>query len=54
VLIEFPVPDEKAVQTALDSIGTPRAKQAQAKDFIDSTLLDDIKKSGFVDRLYGK
>ena len=54
VLIDFPVPDEKAVQTALDSIGTPKAKQAQAKDFIDSTLLDDIKRSGFVERLYGK
>ena len=54
VLIDFPVPDEKAVQTALDSIGTSKAKQVQAKDFIDSTLLDDIKKSGFVERLYGK
>ena len=54
VLIDFPVPDEKAVQTALDSIGTVRAKQTQAKDFIDSSLLEDIKKSGFVERLYGK
>ena len=54
VLIDFPVPDEKAVQTALDSIGTARAKQGQAKDFIDSTLLEDIKKSGFVERIYGK
>ena len=36
-LIDFPVPDEKAVQTALDSIGTPKAKLAQAKDYIDSS-----------------
>ena len=53
-LVEFPVPDEKAVKTALDSIGTAKAKQAQAKDFIDGTLLDEIKKSGFVERLYGR
>lgn len=51
VLIDFPVPDEKAVQTALDSIGTPKAKLAQAKDYIDSSLLEEIKKSGFFERL---
>ncbi len=53
-LIDFPVPDEKAVQTALDSIGTPKAKLAQAKDYIDSSLLEEIKKSGFFERLQGK
>ena len=53
-LIDFPVPDEKAVQTALDSIGTPKAKLAQAKDYIDSSLLEEIKRSGFFERLQGK
>jgi hypothetical protein len=53
-LIEYPVPEEKGIQVALDSIGTPKAKQAQAKDYIDTTILEEIKKSGFVDRLYGR
>jgi len=54
VLIDFPVPDEKAVQTALDSIGTPKSKLAQAKDYIDSSLLEEIKRSGFLERLQSK
>ncbi len=53
-LIEYPVPEEKGIQVALDSIGTPKAKQAHAKDYIDTTILEEIKKSGFVDRLYGR
>lgn len=53
-LIEFPVPDEKAVQTTLDFIGTPKAKQALAKDYIDGSLLEEIRKSGFIEQLYGR
>jgi hypothetical protein len=54
VLIEYPVPEEKSIQTALDSIGTPKTRSAQAKDFIDASLLEEIKKSGFIDGLYGR
>src|SRR6266545_1471007 len=39
---------------ARHGLGTPKAKQAQAKDYIDTTILEEIKKSGFVDRLYGR
>ena len=53
-LIEYPVPEEKGIQTALDSIGTPKTRGAQAKDFIDASLLEEIKKSGFIDGLYGR
>jgi ABC-type nitrate/sulfonate/bicarbonate transport system substrate-binding protein len=53
-LIEYPVPEEKGIQIALDSIGTPKAKQAQARDYIDASILEEIRKSGFIDRLYGK
>jgi NitT/TauT family transport system substrate-binding protein len=53
-LIEYPVPEEKSVQTALDSIGTQKSRGAQAKDFIDASLLEEIKRSGFIDRLYGR
>jgi hypothetical protein len=32
----------------------PRAKEATVDQFIDATMLAEIEKSGFVDRLYGK
>jgi len=53
-LRENPAPDLKGIQNALESIGTPKAKAAQAKDFIDSSLLDEIQKSGYIAKLYGK
>lgn len=53
-LREVPSPDPKGIQAAIDSIGTPKARGAQAKDYIDSSLLDEIQKSGYIARLYGK
>jgi NitT/TauT family transport system substrate-binding protein len=53
-LREVPTPEPKGVQAAIDSIGTPKARAAQAKDFIDASLLEDIQKSGYIAKLYGK
>jgi NitT/TauT family transport system substrate-binding protein len=53
-LRENPTPDVKGIQNALESIGTPKARAAQAKDFIDSSLIDEIQKSGYIAKLYGK
>jgi ABC-type nitrate/sulfonate/bicarbonate transport system substrate-binding protein len=53
-LLQYPVPEEKGIQTALESIGTPKARTAQAADFIDTSLLEEIKQIGFIDRLYRK
>jgi ABC-type nitrate/sulfonate/bicarbonate transport system substrate-binding protein len=53
-LREYPVPESKGMQTAIDSLGLPKARGVQAKDFMDTTLLEEIKKSGYIDRLYGK
>jgi len=53
-LRENPAPDVKGIQNALESIGTPKARAAQAKDFIDSSLMDEIQKSGYIAKLYGK
>jgi hypothetical protein len=53
-MVEYPVPDTQGVQTALDSLLTPKARGARAEDFIDSSLMEEIKKSGFIDRLYGR
>lgn len=53
-LREVPSPEPKGIQTAIDSIGTPKARAAQAKDFIDTSLMDEIQKSGYIAKLYGK
>ena len=51
---EYPAPDPKGVQAALDSLSTAKEKSPQAKDFIDASLIEEIKKSGYVERLYGR
>ncbi|OGQ77513.1 MAG: hypothetical protein A3F90_06340 [Deltaproteobacteria bacterium RIFCSPLOWO2_12_FULL_60_19] len=53
-LRDVPLVDPKGIQNALDSLGTPKAKTAQAKDFIDNSLIEEIQKSGLISRLYGK
>ncbi len=51
---EDPVPDPKGVQAVLDSLPNSKARGAKAADFIDASLVEEIKASGFIDRLYGK
>lgn len=53
-LQEYPVPEPKGVQAVLDSLSGPKARMAQAKDFMDISLIEEIKKSGYIDRLYGR
>lgn len=53
-LREYPVPDLKGVQAALDSIATAKDRNPQAKDYIETSLIEEIKKSGFIERLYGR
>ena len=51
---DFPTPEPRGIQNVIDSLATPKAKGARAEDFSDGTLLEEIRKSGFVDRLQGK
>jgi NitT/TauT family transport system substrate-binding protein len=51
---ERPIPEPKGVQAVLDSVRTPKSKITLAKDIIDSSLIEEIDKSGFVARLYGR
>jgi NitT/TauT family transport system substrate-binding protein len=53
-LREFPIPETKGVQAALDSIATAKDRNPQAKDYMDTTFIEEIKNSGYIDRLYGK
>ncbi len=50
---EYPAPEPKGIQTALDFLPNPKARGARAEDFMDTSLMEEIKKSGFVERLYG-
>jgi ABC-type nitrate/sulfonate/bicarbonate transport system substrate-binding protein len=51
---DFPTPELRGIQNVLDSLPSPKARGARAEDFIDATLMDEIRKSGFVERLQGK
>ena len=51
-LREYPVPEPKGVQAALDSVVTAKDRKVQAQDTIDSSIVEEIKKSGYIDRLY--
>ena len=51
---DFPMPEPRGIQNVIDALPTPKAKSAKAEDFIDATLMDEIRKSGFVERLHGK
>lgn len=53
-LREYPVPDPKGIQSALDSLMNPKARGAKAENFMDTSLIEEIKKTGFIDRLYGR
>lgn len=53
-LSEYPVPEPRGIQTALDFLPNPKARGVKAEDFMDTSLMEEIKKSGFVERLYGR
>ena len=51
---ERPVPEIKGVQAVMDSVKTTKSKVTQAKDVIESGLVEEIDKSGYIAKLYGK
>ena len=51
---DYPVPEAGGIQTALDSLLNPKARGARAEDYMDTSLMEEIKKSGFIERLYGR
>jgi hypothetical protein len=53
-LRERPVPEPKGVQAVLDSVKTSKSKITLAKDAMDTSLIDEIDKSGYIAKLYGK
>jgi NitT/TauT family transport system substrate-binding protein len=53
-LREYPVPETNGIQGAMDSLTHPNAKTTKPAALIDTSILEEIRKSGFVDALYGR
>jgi len=51
---DYPVPEPRGIQNVLDSLLTPKARGARGEDFTDASLMEEIRKSGFIEKLYGK
>ena len=50
----YPAPEPRGIQNVIDSLLTPKSRGARGEDFTDASLMEEIKKSGFIDRLYGR
>jgi len=53
-IAEYPVPEPRGIQTALDFLPNPKARGIRAEEFMDTSLMEEIKKSGFIEKLYGR
>jgi NitT/TauT family transport system substrate-binding protein len=51
---ERPFPEAKGVQAVMDSVKSPKSKLTLAKDVMDGSLIEEIDKSGYIAKLYGK
>jgi hypothetical protein len=51
---DFPSPETRGIQNVIDSLPMPKARGAKAEDFLDTTLMEEIRKSGFMEKLTGK
>ena len=49
-----PIPETKGVQAVMDSVKTAKSKITLAKDVMDGSLIEEIDKSGYIAKLYGK
>jgi len=53
-LREYPVPDANGIQGALDSLAHPNARTVKPASLMDASIVEEIRKSGFIDKLYGR
>src|ERR1051325_5037159 len=44
-MAEYPLPEPKGIQTALDFLPNPKARGTRAEEFMDTSLMEEIKKS---------
>jgi hypothetical protein len=53
-LREYPVPDPNGIQGALDSLANPNARTVKPASLMDTSIIEEIKSTGFIDKLYGR
>jgi ABC-type nitrate/sulfonate/bicarbonate transport system substrate-binding protein len=53
-LREYPVPEANGIQGALDSLTHPNARTTKPANLMDTSIIEEIRKSGFIDKLYGR
>jgi NitT/TauT family transport system substrate-binding protein len=51
---DYPVPETRGIQNVLDALPSPKARGARAEDYMDTSMMEQIRKSGFLDRLQGR
>ena len=51
---EYPIPEANGIQNALDSLGHPNARNVNPRRLMDTSLIEEVRKSGFIDKLYGR
>jgi ABC-type nitrate/sulfonate/bicarbonate transport system substrate-binding protein len=51
---EYPIPEAPGIQNALDSLGHPNARNFKPAQLMDTSLINEVRKSGLIDKLYGR
>ena len=56
LLVEDTYPTLEGLKTTLEvqALTDPRAVKAKVEDFVELRFVDELRKSGFVDKLYGR
>jgi len=51
---EYPNPEPNGIQNAIDSLGHPNARNVKPASVMDTSIVEEVRKSGFIDKLYGR
>lgn len=49
---EYPIPEPNGIQNAIDSLGHPNARNVKPAAVMDTSIIEEVKRSGFIDKLY--
>jgi ABC-type nitrate/sulfonate/bicarbonate transport system substrate-binding protein len=54
--LKAPYPSLRAIKDTLDALASdlPKAKDADPKEFVDTSIVKEIEASGYIDKIYGK
>ncbi|HEY7165745.1 MAG TPA: ABC transporter substrate-binding protein [Candidatus Binatia bacterium] len=53
-LREYPIPEPNGIQGALDSLANPNARTVKPASLMDTSIIEEIKSTGFIEKLYGR